>query len=337
LISRTLVAVILLMSTLTPTLVVAKPAIHPERFEIDAAHSEVGFSVRFMGLTNVHGRFRDYSGTIMYVSQDLMQSTVTVLIDTNSIDTGVEARDKDLRSVNFFHADSFPVISFQSRAIAKGPQGFVLTGPFSMHGLTKEVAIPFQLMHDKMKDAWGNTRIGFVGSLTLSRKEFGIFGTDFWNSVVDPRRVAISDSVSIDLTIEGCQINWQKIGFGAGPGTRSLGEVVYNTVKKRGLKPAIDQYQKLRQDSSSVYSVGEGQLNTAGYRLLQEGKVNEAVRLFQLNVEQFPQSANVYDSLGEALIAGGEPKKARENYEKSLSLNPKNPGAMEAVRWLKGS
>ncbi|MGH7537271.1 MAG: YceI family protein [Gemmatimonadales bacterium] len=307
------------------------PATGAEKFDFDAAHSEIGFSIRFMGLTNVRGRFKNFAGTVMYVANDVAKSTVAVLIDAKSIDTGNDMRDGDLRGSAFFGVDSFPTILFQSAATEQRGDGFVVRGPLTLHGVTREVAIPLALVHGKMKDAWGNTRIGFAGSVRLNRRDFGVF----WNQVVDLSRVALADSVDVELSIEAQNLNFDRIGFGARPNTRSIGEAVLETITAKGADAGVARYGVLKRDSATAYSIGESQLNTLGYKLLQLGRTDDAIRVFALNVEAFPQSSNAYDSLGEAYLAKSDRRRARENYEKSLALDPQNVGAMEVLRWLR--
>lgn len=312
----------------------AASAIPVERFDIDTSHSGLGFSVRFMGLTDVHGRFNQFDGTVMFDPDDPARSTVSLLVRTSSIDTGVEARDKDLCGEGFFHCDSFPIISFKSRQVVKRDGGYVVDGDFTMKGVSRSISIPVVIVHGKMGDAWGNTRVGFAGGLTLNRRDYGIVGPAFWNSKIDVSRVAIADSVRVDLTIEATQPNWDKMSFGAKTGTRSLGEVVYRTLSERGVDAALTQFATLKRDSAAAFSVGQGQLNTIGYRLLQKHRTREAVRVFRANVDAFPDSWNVYDSLAEAYAADGNRSEAIANYHKTLAMNPQNPGAQEALRWL---
>ena len=85
---------------------------------------------------------------------------------------------------------------------------------------------------------------------------------------------------------------------------------------------------------SSAYNFDEAELNTLGYQLLQGKKVKEAIRIFQLNVEAYPQSGNVYDSLGEAYMDNGDKQLAIENYRKSLQLDPANKNAPEMLKKL---
>jgi polyisoprenoid-binding protein YceI len=317
-------------------LVPRNDTIDAEKFDLDRAHSEIGFAIRFMGLTNVRGRFKDFGGTIMYVERDVTRSSVSVLIQAKSIDTGVDMRDHDLVGPSFFNADSFPTIFFQSERIERAAEGFVAKGPLTMHGVIKPVAIPFVMVHGKMKDAWGNIRIGFAGTLRMARKDFGITGNNFWNSVVDLSRMALADTVEIELNVQAEQINFERISFGAQPGKKPLGAALLETYSAKGLSAVTAQYALLKRDSAAVYSVGEGQLNTLAYKIMQQGRIDDAIALFKLNVEDFPQSGNVYDSLGEAYLRKGDRANALAAYQKSVALDPQNVGAIEVVRWLKG-
>jgi polyisoprenoid-binding protein YceI len=304
-----------------------------EKFDIDPAHSEVGFGIRFMGLTTVHGRFTDYHGTIMYVEADPSRSTVSVLIDARSIDTGVRLRDNDLRGPGFFATDSFPSIFFQSTRIERGAAGFVAHGTLNMRGVTREVALPFAAMHGKMKDGWGHTRIGFAGAMRLNRHDYGVNGQNFWNQFVDLTRMTLADSVDIELTIEGFVIDFHANTFGVAPGKRSLGDSIFKVVTAQGLAAGLRLYPTLKADTAT-FSTGEAQLNLLGYKLLTQGRVDDAIAVFKVNVDAFPQSSNVYDSLGEAYLRKGDRAGARTNYRRSLELDPMNVGAMEVLRWL---
>lgn len=322
-----------LAALISPGTTATAQVLAAQKFDIDPPHSEVGFGIRFMGLTTVHGRFTDYHGTIMYVDGDLVRSTVSVLIDARSIDTGVRLRDNDLRGPSFFAADSFPTIFFQSTRIEPAATGFIAHGTLKMRGVTREVALPFTVMHGKMKDGWGHTRIGFAGAMRLNRHDYGINGQNFWNQFVDLSRMTLADSVDIELTIEGFVLDFHANTFGAAPGKRSLGDSLFKVIMAQGLAPGVRLYPKLKADTAT-FSVGEGQLNLLAYKLFSLGRVDDAITLFKMNVDAFPQSANVYDSLGEALLAKGDRAGARTNYGRALEMDPQNVGAMEVLRWL---
>jgi len=97
---------------------------------------------------------------------------------------------------------------------------------------------------------------------------------------------------------------------------------------------AYPKIRKLRDDGSDIY-FDEASINAVGYYLMNLEKIHEAIEVFKLNVEVFPQSSNVYDSLGEAYMKSGEKQNAIINYKKSLELNPDNNNAKEMLKKLK--
>jgi CubicO group peptidase (beta-lactamase class C family) len=115
------------------------------------------------------------------------------------------------------------------------------------------------------------------------------------------------------------------------------GDELYLVAKVVGLATALDRYEAIKQTTRISPKEDEANLNGFAYRLLFSGSVSDAVQVFERNVKQYPQSSNVYDSLGEAYIKAGEKEKAIQNYEKSLELDPKNDNAKERLKKLKGS
>src|SRR6266699_5342132 len=116
------------------------------QYPIDTNHSTIGFSVSIMnGLSRVNGKFTDFTVTLTNDEKDITKSSVNVVIKAASINTGIPARDTHLRSADFFDADKYPEITFQSKRIEKkGKQLFAL-GIFTMHGVSKEITLPFQI------------------------------------------------------------------------------------------------------------------------------------------------------------------------------------------------
>lgn len=107
----------------------------------------------------------------------------------------------------------------------------------------------------------------------------------------------------------------------------AISDAMLNTIRTKGLDAAIAQYRELKNTQSTVYDFSEPELNQVGYQLLSLKKVKEAVEIFKLNVEAYPQGFNAYDSLGEGYMAAGNTELAIQNYKKSLELNPQNTGA----------
>ena len=165
--------------------------------EIDIEHSTVGFSVRHL-FTRVQGRFGEFEGTLEFDPNNLKASKVSVTIRTASVDTDVEARDKDLRSSRFFDVESFPTLEFTSTSI-DGVSGdrFKIRGHLTMHGVRKQVVLDAEFL-GMGKDPWGNERYGFHASTTVSRKDYGMQ----WNEVLETGGLLVGDEVEIRLDIE---------------------------------------------------------------------------------------------------------------------------------------
>ena len=109
------------------------------------------------------------------------------------------------------------------------------------------------------------------------------------------------------------------------------------TISSSGVEAAVKQYRDLKAAAPSTYNFDENELNDLGYKLLQRKQFHDAIRIFQLNVETYPKSSNVYDSLGEAYMDDGDKSLAITNYKKSLSLNPKNQNAVKMLQKLNAS
>jgi tetratricopeptide (TPR) repeat protein len=114
----------------------------------------------------------------------------------------------------------------------------------------------------------------------------------------------------------------------------SIADVLRETIRTSGIEAAVSRFNELRAKKDE-YNLSEQEINSLGYEYLQSNKLKEAIEVFKLNVEAFPQSFNVYDSLGEAYAAAGEKELAVKNYEKSLELNPKSQSGIDALKKLK--
>ncbi len=155
-------------------LVVAPAAGAVTKYAADVAHSNVGFSVPILGgLSHVRGKFTDFAVEIVYDDLDVTKSSVVAVIKAASIDTGIERRDAHLKNADFFDVEKYPDITFVSKHIEKKGSGFVAHGTFTMHGVSKEIALPFTVNGVRpAKD--GKTVLGVTAKTTLNRKDFGI-------------------------------------------------------------------------------------------------------------------------------------------------------------------
>ena len=298
------------------------------RFDIDWPHSSIEFTVRFMGLSNVRGAFSQFRGSIMYDTVDATRSTVSVVISTKSINTNVEARDKDLKSENFFDAEKYPLITFHSERIDKTKSGFVARGPLTIHGVTKQVAIAFAPTHGLMGDGWGNKRRGFAGKLSLNRKDYGVLGTKFWNSEFDPGRMSISDNVDIDLNIEAEANQVEKW-------TTPKGDSVLKVASAQGLSKTLEEFRTTAMDTTSAISrIRGGVLNTVATKLMHRGSFADAASAYKLATELDPSADWAHAGLGEAYLMSGNRDLAVQSFQKALAADSTNTVAFEYLRQI---
>jgi len=158
----------------------------------DPAHSEVDFVVRHMSLSNVHGRFGKVTGFIQFDSADVAKSSVQVAIDVTGVDTGVAARDNDLKGANFFDVAHYPTASFTSTSVAKSGTGLTVTGNLTLHGVTRPVTLQVDAPVGPVNGMGNKQHMGFSATATLDRTAFGI-GVKYPNTML---------SDEIKLTIE---------------------------------------------------------------------------------------------------------------------------------------
>ena len=166
-------------------------------YNLDPAHSVIGFGVKHLEIAIVEGRFKDFSGTINYNDQDPTRSTVEFTAKIDSIDTGVAPRDEHLRTADFFDAAKFPTMTFRSTKVEKKGKDFVLHGDLTIKGVTKPVSLPFT-MTGAVKDPWGGTRFGIAASTKIDRRDFGIT----WGNQLPLGGLDVANEVSIKLHAE---------------------------------------------------------------------------------------------------------------------------------------
>lgn len=167
-----------------------------ETWKIDTLHSTVGFKVRHF-FAKQAGEFNEFTGTIEFDPANPEAAFVEAVIQTASVDTDDEKRDGHLRSADFFDAENHPEILFKSTNVARGGDGFIVTGDLTMRGVTKEVSFELEFLGHG-PDPWGGTRAGFAAELVLNRKDFDVK----WNNVLDNGGTVLGDKVTVSLDIE---------------------------------------------------------------------------------------------------------------------------------------
>jgi len=166
-------------------------------YALDPSHSRIGFVARHAMVTKVRGAFNEFEGTAVLDGDDPSRSTATVTIAAKSIDTRNAQRDEHLRSNDFFAMDEFPTITFTSTAVRRtGEAAFEVTGDLTLKGVTKPVTVPFSY-EGSAQDPFGNTRVGFEGSVVVNRKDWGIS----WNAGLEAGGVLVSEKITLEFEI----------------------------------------------------------------------------------------------------------------------------------------
>lgn len=170
-------------------------------YEVDNAHSTVGFTVRHLAISKTRGSFPDFKATFVYEKGNPAAWSCEAVIQTGSVDTGNEKRDEHLRSQDFFNAEQYPTMTFKSTAVSmsSATEG-ALTGELTIAGVTKTVTLDLEFLGE-IVDPWGNPRAGFVASGTIDRKDFGLN----YNKAMETGGLVVGDEVQISLEIEGIQ------------------------------------------------------------------------------------------------------------------------------------
>ncbi len=159
----------------------------------DKAHSSVDFSILHMSLSQVRGHFGNIGGSIVWNEGDITKSTVNVTIDVTTVDTGVAARDADLKSDHFFDVAKFPTATFVSTSVSKSGSGLTVSGNLTLHGVTKPVVLQIDGPRGPLPGMDKKPHAGFTATTTVKRTDFGI-GTKY-----PPSMVGDDVNLTIDL------------------------------------------------------------------------------------------------------------------------------------------
>ena len=173
-----------------------------ERWSFDPAHSLVGFHVRHLMISNVHGRFDKWHGTLELDLDDPTRSRVEIEIDAASIDTREPQRDAHLRSPEFLDAAAHPRVTFRSTHVERlGLDDYELVGDITIRGVTQPLRFAVK-QSAVVIDTDGNRRIAFQAAGAISRKDFGLV----WNRVLETGGVMVGDRVTFAIEIEAVRV-----------------------------------------------------------------------------------------------------------------------------------
>ncbi len=169
------------------------------KWTLDPYHSEVGFKVRHLMITNVKGIFKSYEVNAETDGDDFSKAKISFSADVDSIDTNSEQRDGHLKSPDFFDAANHPKISFSATKYENvdNDGSYELYGDLTIRGISKPVKLDVEF-GGVVKDLWGGTRAGFTINGKVDRKEWGLT----WNAATEAGGVLVSDTIQISCEIQ---------------------------------------------------------------------------------------------------------------------------------------
>jgi polyisoprenoid-binding protein YceI len=165
-------------------------------YSLDVAHSRLGFSARHAMVTTVRGALKGFEGTATIDTANPAASHVSLTIDAASIDTGSADRDGHLRSGDFFDVETFPKLTFVSTKVERDGDEWAVTGDLTIKDATRPVTVVFEET-GSARDPFGNLRVGFEGSTSINRKDWGLA----WNAALETGGVLVSEKIKLDFDI----------------------------------------------------------------------------------------------------------------------------------------
>lgn len=167
-------------------------------WNIDKAHSSIGFSVRHLVISKTKGSFHDYDAVVSFDGKNIETASAKVTIKMASIDTDNKDRDDHLRSADFFHVEKYPTMTFTSKKVIAGEGNeFIMVGDLTIKDVTREVTLHGEF-YGITDDSWGNTRAGLSASTTINRQDFNVS----WDNKLQDGSLIVGNDVDITLEIE---------------------------------------------------------------------------------------------------------------------------------------
>ncbi len=294
--------------------VTAAPAVTRE-FSVDAGHSEVGFEIPFL-YGKVRGSFDEVRGAILLGPS----SSVAVVIGAASLRTGSAHRDEHLKSDDFFDAARYPVISFSGRMVTGAGGKASVTGPLTMHGITKQVTIPFTMTLGPTDDPHGITVVGFEATLMLARRDFGILGGSAHNDWFDKLRSAtMGDSARITLEVHGWAADPLHPDAGLAQSLRR--------VDSAGVSGMLERFRAFKARDSAGFAGNWYGIDQVGRALLARGRAKDGLALLEAVAELLPALPGALVSAGVAREVTGDQPGAVAWYWKAMAVDSLDPRA----------
>ncbi len=307
----------------------------PEVYTVDRSHSLLDFTVRLVGLNRVRGRFEDWRADFTYDAANPAASSVTFVAEVGSVDTGVGQRDEHLRGSDFFDAERFPRIRFQSTSVTPRGDDLLIAGDLTIRDVTRRIEFTAEPLFPEQRDPFGNRRIVFGAAVTLDRTDYGVSGPRFWSS-------AIADAVTIDMEIAGRIWNYSELGFGSRDAI--IGPRLAAAADSGRLDGAIARTRsELANEADSSRFPTAAEIRTAAMRSYQKQRLDDAIKIFELGFAtagaRWPAEPRVVNLIGfaEVLYRSGNVTAAGARIAEALRVDSTNTQAAEWRRLIQSA
>ncbi len=168
------------------------------KWTVDKAHSKVQFTVTHLIISEVTGEFKSFDATVESSKDDFTDAKIDFSADVNSISTDNEARDKHLKSDDFFNAEKFPKLTFKGKSFKKvGDKNYKLVGDLTIRDVTKEVSLDV-IYNGSVKDPWGNIKAGFKVKGEINRFDYNLK----WNTLIEAGGAVVGKTVQMIVDLE---------------------------------------------------------------------------------------------------------------------------------------
>ncbi|WP_220096047.1 YceI family protein [Daejeonella oryzae] len=164
---------------------------------VDPTHSEVHFKVKHLVISTVTGTFKVFSGSLETENDDFTDAQIKFSLDANSVDTNQTQRDEHLKSADFFDAEKFPEIKFQSSSFEKDGDDYKLLGNLTIKDVTKPVKLDVEF-GGSATDFYGNLKAGFEVSGKINRKDYGLV----WSGVTEAGAIVVGEDIKINVNLQ---------------------------------------------------------------------------------------------------------------------------------------
>lgn len=332
-----------------------------EEYAVDPGHSIIEFAIPF-AFTHVKGRFTDWRGTVLYDRSNPSRSSVTVVIDAKSIDTGWPHRDEHLKTSDLFDVERFPKIVFQSDSVRTKSGGLVADGRLTMHGVARPLSLPIRLVAGgpQRSTESGHLMLDAASTIRVARADFGITGGSKYNSWFDSaqrgrtlagtpgpvwpsyyrggdltvRALVASGRVPDAIILAGALASLFETypshvlhGYALDVAGDHRGATAAFARAKARYAPPAPSNEQFKQDDEEWWW-----LNQLALTALERGERRPAADVARLLTELYPTQSRAFVTLGRALAANNDTPGAAAAFATALRLDAYETRAMEWSR-----